>query len=64
MIYWSIVFFVLSLIAAFFGFGGLAEGLADVAKFLFYAFLVLFGITLVAALWAGNKAKNMLTRGT
>jgi len=32
--------FVIALIAAIFGFGGLAEGAADIAKILFFGFLV------------------------
>ncbi len=47
MLYWSIVFFVISIIAAIFGFGGVAEGSADIAKVLFVVFLVLFVVSLI-----------------
>ncbi len=47
MLYWSIVFFVISIIAAIFGFGGISEGSADIAKVLFVVFLVLFVISLI-----------------
>ena len=40
-------FFVVALIAALFGFGGRAAGAAGIAKFLFFIFIVLFGIALV-----------------
>ena len=41
MLYYALVFFVIALIAAFFGFGGLAAGAASIAKLLFVGFLVL-----------------------
>ncbi|HEY5377208.1 MAG TPA: DUF1328 domain-containing protein [Polyangiaceae bacterium] len=41
MLYWAAVFFVIALLAAIFGFGGLAVGAAGVAKILFFVFLVL-----------------------
>ncbi|MBK7298486.1 MAG: DUF1328 domain-containing protein [Flavobacteriales bacterium] len=42
MIRWVITFLVIALIAAFFGFGGIAAGAAEIAKAIFYLFLVLF----------------------
>jgi len=36
---WSLVFLVIAGIAAIFGFGGVAEGAADIAKWLFFIFL-------------------------
>jgi len=42
MLHWSIVFFVIALVAAVFGFGGLAMEAAWIAKVLFFVFLVLF----------------------
>lgn len=50
MLMWSIVFFIIALIAAVFGFGGIAEASADIAQILFFIFLVLFIIGLVAHL--------------
>ena len=38
---WALVFLVLAMLAALFGFGNLAEGFADVAKILFGVFLVI-----------------------
>ena len=40
MLYWAAVFFVIALLAAIFGFGGLAASAAGVAKVLFFVFLV------------------------
>jgi uncharacterized membrane protein YtjA (UPF0391 family) len=36
---WALAFFVISLIAALFGFGGIASGAADIARILFFVFL-------------------------
>ena len=38
MLYWAAVFFVIALIAAVFGFGGIAAGAAEIAKILFFIF--------------------------
>jgi len=47
MLYWTIVFFVISLIAALFGFTGIAIAFAGIAKILFFIFVVLFVLTLI-----------------
>jgi len=47
MLRWSLIFFVVALVAAIFGFGGIAVSAAAVAKILFYAFLVGALITLI-----------------
>jgi uncharacterized membrane protein YtjA (UPF0391 family) len=41
MLYWAGVFFVIALIAAIFGFGGIAASAVGIAKLLFFVFLVL-----------------------
>lgn len=48
MLGWAITFFVLAIIAAIFGFGGIAASLVGIAKILFFIFLVLFVIALIA----------------
>ena len=50
MLYWAAVFFVIALVAALFGFGGIAAGAVEIAKILFFVFLVIFAITLVFGL--------------
>jgi ElaB/YqjD/DUF883 family membrane-anchored ribosome-binding protein/uncharacterized membrane protein YtjA (UPF0391 family) len=40
MLHYAVVFFVIALIAAFFGFGGIAVGAAGIAKILFIVFLI------------------------
>lgn len=47
MLRWSLIFFVVAIVAALFGFGGIAEGAAAIAKILFYIFAVLFVLALV-----------------
>ncbi|HXU28922.1 MAG TPA: DUF1328 domain-containing protein [Bacteroidia bacterium] len=47
MLRWSLIFFIVALIAALFGFTGIAEGAADIAKVLFFIFLILFFVTLI-----------------
>ena len=50
MLYWALVFFLASLVAAIFGFGGVALAAAGVAKLLFCVFIVLSLITLASHL--------------
>lgn len=54
MLYWALVFFIVALIAAFFGFGGIAASAAGVAKILFFGFLILAAISLVVGLARGG----------
>ena len=51
MLYYAAVFFVIALVAALFGFAGIAAGAAEIAKVLFFIFLVLFVISLVVGLF-------------
>ena len=48
MLSWALTFFVIALIAALLGFGGVAFAAADIAKICFFIFLVLFVVSLVA----------------
>jgi uncharacterized membrane protein YtjA (UPF0391 family) len=47
MLHYTIVFLVLGLIAALFGFTGIAGASIGIAKVLFFVFLVLFVVTLL-----------------
>jgi uncharacterized membrane protein YtjA (UPF0391 family) len=55
MLRWAIAFFVVALIAAVLGFGGIAVAAAGIAKFIFYIFVVLFVISLLAHLFRGGR---------
>ena len=48
MLYWALTFFLIALVAAVLGFGGVAIAAAGIAKLLFFIFLVLFIVSLVA----------------
>lgn len=48
MLNYAILFFVLAIIAAVFGFGGLAAGAAGIAKILFFGFVIVAVVTLIA----------------
>lgn len=50
MLYYALVFFVIAVVAALFGFGGIAAGAVEIAKILFFIFLVLFVVSLVVGL--------------
>jgi uncharacterized membrane protein YtjA (UPF0391 family) len=47
MLYYSLVFLVLALVAGVFGFGLVASTAAGIAKILFFVFLVMFLIGLI-----------------
>jgi uncharacterized membrane protein YtjA (UPF0391 family) len=47
MLYWAAVFFIIALVAALFGFGGLAAGAVGIAKILFFVFLILAIVSLI-----------------
>ena len=47
MLRWAILFLVVALIAALFGFGGIAAGATEIARILFFVFLVLFVVSLL-----------------
>lgn len=46
MLRWAATFFIIAIIAAIFGFGGIAEGAASIAKVLFFIFLIGFIIVI------------------
>ena len=52
---WALLFLVVALIAALFGFGGIAAGATDIAKTLFYIFIALFVILLAAGAMTYNR---------
>jgi len=50
MLYYAVVFFIIALIAALFGFGGIATGAAAIAKILFVVFLIVALVTFLLSL--------------
>lgn len=50
MLRYAIVFFIIALIAALFGFTGIAAGAVEIARILFSIFVLLFLVSLVMGL--------------
>lgn len=55
MLRWAWGFLIVALVAAVFGFGGIASSAAGIAKILFYLFLAVFVITLLLGLMTGRR---------
>jgi uncharacterized membrane protein YtjA (UPF0391 family) len=47
---WALIFFLISVVAAVFGFTGLSVATADIARVLFYIFVIIFVVLLVLGL--------------
>jgi uncharacterized membrane protein YtjA (UPF0391 family) len=56
MLHYAVVFFLIAIVAAVFGFGGIAIGAAEIAKVLFFVFLVLFVGSLI---WGLLNKRNL-----
>lgn len=56
MLRWAAIFFVIAIVAAIFGFGGIVKGAIDIALILFWVFLALFVISIIAGLFTGRSA--------
>jgi uncharacterized membrane protein YtjA (UPF0391 family) len=54
MLRWALTFFIIAIIAALFGFGGIAATASGIAQILFYIFLVLFIVALLIGLLGGR----------
>lgn len=54
MLGWALTFLVVAVIAAVFGFGGIASASAGIAQVLFFIFLALFVISLIVRAVRGN----------
>jgi uncharacterized membrane protein YtjA (UPF0391 family) len=50
----AVTFFIIAVIAAIFGFGGIAVGAAAFAKIFFYIFVVLFILSIIGHLMRGK----------
>ena len=55
MLKWSVIFLIVAVVAAAFGFTDIAAGAATIAKVLFYLFAILFLIFLVLGLTVAKK---------
>ena len=56
----ALLFLVIALVAALFGFTGISAAAVNVAQFLFWVFVVLFAVTTVIALITGRQPPEPL----
>ena len=54
MLGWAVTFLIIALIAAIFGFGGIAAAAVDIAKIIFFVAIVLFAIAAIVGLVRGR----------
>ena len=55
MLRWAVIFLVIALVAALFGFTGIAVAAAGIAKLLFFLFLVICLIFFIIGISAGRR---------
>lgn len=55
MLYYALVFLVIAIMAGLLGFGAIAFAAAGIAKILFFIFVVLFLVSLIAHLGRGQR---------
>ena len=55
MLGWAVTFLVVALVAALFGFGGIAVFAVDIARIIFFVAIILFVISAVATLIRGRS---------
>lgn len=60
MLSWAVTFFIISIVAAVFGFTGIAATTASVAQILFYIFIALFVISLL--MHAARKGDSIVEK--
>jgi uncharacterized membrane protein YtjA (UPF0391 family) len=53
MLKWAIIFFLVSLVAGYFGFTGVASTTRTIAKVLFFIFLAIFLVVLIFGVFLG-----------
>ncbi len=56
MLKWALLFFIVSLVAGFFGFTGVASGAKSIAKVLFVIAIAIFLVVLVFGVFLGTLA--------
>jgi uncharacterized membrane protein YtjA (UPF0391 family) len=50
LLYWAVIFLIVALVAALFGFGGIAGTASSAASLLFWIAIILFVVSLIAGL--------------
>jgi uncharacterized membrane protein YtjA (UPF0391 family) len=62
MLRWALIFFIVALLSAVFGFTEIAAGAAWAAKALFFLFLVCFVVFFVSGLFGVRRRRLLLVR--
>ncbi len=57
MLRWAATFFIIAIIAAFFGFGGISNAATDIARVLFFIFIIGFVVMLITGAVVGKRLK-------
>lgn len=57
MLRWAVIFFLVAIVAAIFGFGNISAAATDIARILFFVFIVIFLVTLIMHLMGGKGPK-------
>lgn len=57
MMYWAMVFFLVAIVAALFGFGGISTVAVGMSKTLFFVALIVFLVTLVLGVSGRGRAR-------
>ncbi len=56
MLRWALLFFIIAIVAAVFGFGNIADTATGIGKILFFVFIVLFLVSLLTGLFRKPSA--------
>ncbi len=54
MLNWTMSFLMIAIVAAIFGFGGIASTAVEMAKVIFYIFLILFAVSFLIGILTGR----------
>ena len=57
MLRWALTFFIVAIIAAIFGFTGIAGAATDIARTLFFVFLLLLVVSALLHVFRGDASK-------
>jgi len=55
MLHWALIFFLIAIVAAVFGFTGIAAAASGIARILFFIFLILFFVALAQGAFSSSN---------
>lgn len=58
MLRWALIFLIVAIVAAIFGFGGIVSAAVTIAKILFFIFVVIFLVLLIAGLMVRSSLRR------